>query len=366
MRCEGLPRNEPVSILFSRLMTFGSAAPRPRPARAPPAPRPRPAHAAPAPSDTVNFSSFTRLAVGGRARACLNMSQEDCTGIRELLEEFIQCYKNEVCLWNKKSKDYHDRNKKNAAYDRLINKYKPIDPNANRRRSQYSNSNVEQNPPTPGQSDLERDTPTPGRSDVEKDVSTPSRSDSERDVSTPSRSDSERGTLRPNRSKSTKNAYEEALRSVNEHFKRPRIPENRFEVYGRNVGMKLQELPKQQRIIAEKIINETLFLAEMDEESNNSDFTIIVKNKSKRVARRLRKSSGSQSNDFAMEIDQRKVKSMNHTDFSVTSESTRAAKTVAPNKEVTVSGINENANVAGSKPSPPPKFKIPPPNLFER
>ncbi|GBP23661.1 hypothetical protein EVAR_80278_1 [Eumeta japonica] len=129
--------------------------------------------------------------------------------------------------------------------------------------SQYSNSNVEQNPPTPGQSDLERDTPTPGRSDVEKDVSTPSRSDSERDVSTPSRSDSERGTLRPNRSKSTKNAYEEALRSVNEHFKRPRIPENRFEVYGRNVGMKLQELPKQQRIIAEKIINETLFLAEM-------------------------------------------------------------------------------------------------------
>ncbi|GBP23656.1 hypothetical protein EVAR_80273_1 [Eumeta japonica] len=60
------------------------------------------------------------------------MSQEDCTGIRELLEEFIQCYKNEVCLWKKKSKDYHDRNKKNAAYDRLINKYKPIDPNANR------------------------------------------------------------------------------------------------------------------------------------------------------------------------------------------------------------------------------------------
>ncbi|GBP97855.1 Head-specific guanylate cyclase [Eumeta japonica] len=42
------------------------------------------------------------------------------------------------------------------------------DENEEQSRSQYSNSNVEQNPPTPGQSDLERDTPTPGRSDVEK------------------------------------------------------------------------------------------------------------------------------------------------------------------------------------------------------
>ncbi|GBP41481.1 hypothetical protein EVAR_24399_1 [Eumeta japonica] len=46
--------------------------------------------------------------------------------------KFIHCYRNEVGLWNIKSKDYYDRNKKNAAYDRIIDKYKPIDSNANR------------------------------------------------------------------------------------------------------------------------------------------------------------------------------------------------------------------------------------------
>uniref|UniRef100_A0A6P7FAQ7 Uncharacterized protein LOC114326385 n=1 Tax=Diabrotica virgifera virgifera TaxID=50390 RepID=A0A6P7FAQ7_DIAVI len=60
------------------------------------------------------------------------MWQEECRGVRENLEEFIKCYRNETCLWNVKSKDYHDRHKKNAAYDRLIIKYKPIDPSANR------------------------------------------------------------------------------------------------------------------------------------------------------------------------------------------------------------------------------------------
>ncbi|CAG4937515.1 unnamed protein product [Parnassius apollo] len=127
--------------------------------------------------------------------------------------------------------------------------------------SQYNYSSVEQDPPTPGRSDVERETPTPGRSDVEIDTPTPGRfdvdcdtptpgrSNVEKDTPTPGRSDTERRTLRLNRSKSKKNAYEEALRNVNEHFKRPRFPENRFEVYGRSVGMKLQELPKQQRIL---------------------------------------------------------------------------------------------------------------------
>ena len=79
-----------------------------------------------------SFSSFTRACCRRTRPRTSKMSQENCSGIRELLEEFIQFYKNEVCLWNKKSKDYHDRNKKNAAYDRLIDKYRHIDPNANR------------------------------------------------------------------------------------------------------------------------------------------------------------------------------------------------------------------------------------------
>lgn len=79
-------------------------------------------------------------------------------------------------------------------------------------------------------------------------------------------SDNERNTPTPiHRPRPTrKNTLtDEVLRSVNDHFKRPRNVDDRFDVYGKNIGMKLRELPKQQRILAEKIINETLFLAEM-------------------------------------------------------------------------------------------------------
>nr|CAI5867244.1 unnamed protein product [Callosobruchus analis] len=53
------------------------------------------------------------------------------------------------------------------------------------------------------------------------------------------------------------------LQSVNEHFKRPPVKEDRFDIFGKNVAMILRELPKQQRLLAEKIINDTLFQAEM-------------------------------------------------------------------------------------------------------
>ncbi|GBP67642.1 hypothetical protein EVAR_98697_1 [Eumeta japonica] len=102
-----------------------------------------------------------------------------------------------------------------------------------------------------------------------------------------------------------------------------------------------------------------------NEESENSDSTVkgsddddfqIVKRKNKRVARRLRKtSSSSQSNDSAMEVEQAKVKSTNHSDSSITSKKVNSCKTVASNKEATTSGANlvKTTNVAGSKPSPP-------------
>ncbi|RVE45937.1 hypothetical protein evm_009410 [Chilo suppressalis] len=105
----------------------------------------------------------------------------------------------------------------------------------------------------------ERDTPTPNRSDSDRDIL--NYSDNERDTPTPNRSTPTpiSSHRRPRKNKLTK----EVLKSVNYHFKRPKQPDNRFEVFGKNVGMKLQELPKEQGILAEKIINETLFLAEM-------------------------------------------------------------------------------------------------------
>ncbi|GBP81659.1 RNA-directed DNA polymerase from mobile element jockey [Eumeta japonica] len=109
-----------------------------------------------------------------------------------------------------------------------------------------------------------------------------------------------------------------------------------------------------------------------NEGSDNSDSTVkgsddedfqIVKRKNKRVARRLHKtSSSSQSNDSAMDVEQVKVKLTNHSDSSITSKKATVAKTVASNKEATTSGINtlKTTNVAGSKPSPPPKVNPPP------
>ncbi|XP_066985173.1 uncharacterized protein [Macrobrachium rosenbergii] len=52
-------------------------------------------------------------------------------GINEVLGEFIEIYKSEPCLWKIKSSDYHDRDKKDAAYRKLVLKLKEIDPDAN-------------------------------------------------------------------------------------------------------------------------------------------------------------------------------------------------------------------------------------------
>lgn len=56
----------------------------------------------------------------------------------------------------------------------------------------------------------------------------------------------------------------DVLLTVKDHFKRPINQDDCFDIIGKNVAMKLRNLPKRQRLIAEKIINETLFEAEMD------------------------------------------------------------------------------------------------------
>lgn len=46
------------------------------------------------------------------------------------LVEFIEAYRNFPCLWRIKSNEYKDRNKKNRAYEELLNKYKEVDQSA--------------------------------------------------------------------------------------------------------------------------------------------------------------------------------------------------------------------------------------------
>ncbi|KAF5270362.1 hypothetical protein FQR65_LT05550 [Abscondita terminalis] len=51
---------------------------------------------------------------------------------KETITSFIEIYKSYPCLWKIKCKDYTNRNLKNAAYDKLVEFCKTINPEANR------------------------------------------------------------------------------------------------------------------------------------------------------------------------------------------------------------------------------------------
>ncbi|CAF4948083.1 unnamed protein product [Pieris macdunnoughi] len=71
---------------------------------------------------------------------------------------------------------------------------------------------------------------------------------------------SKRQTKRKNNEDLTK----DVLQSVQDHFKRPTYQEDRYDIIGKMIALKLREFKnKQQQLLAEKIINETLFEAEM-------------------------------------------------------------------------------------------------------
>jgi hypothetical protein len=50
---------------------------------------------------------------------------------RDLLD-FIRAYESQSCLWRIKSKDYHDKAKRDAAYDVLLKKNWLLNPNADK------------------------------------------------------------------------------------------------------------------------------------------------------------------------------------------------------------------------------------------
>lgn len=49
----------------------------------------------------------------------------------EVLSDFIEIYKSESCLWKIKDDEYRNRDKRDAAYRKLANKLREIEPNAN-------------------------------------------------------------------------------------------------------------------------------------------------------------------------------------------------------------------------------------------
>ena len=53
--------------------------------------------------------------------------------LRKTILEFIELYKAEPCLWQFRSKDYHNRRKKEAAYKILIEKLREIEPDTDKK-----------------------------------------------------------------------------------------------------------------------------------------------------------------------------------------------------------------------------------------
>lgn len=51
---------------------------------------------------------------------------------RDFIEDFINLYREQECLWNTKSADYNHKSKRRAAYDKLLVICKTVDANANK------------------------------------------------------------------------------------------------------------------------------------------------------------------------------------------------------------------------------------------
>lgn len=67
----------------------------------------------------------------------------------------------------------------------------------------------------------------------------------------------------------------EVLQSVNEHFKRPRPSEDRFDTFGKNVANVLRDVLTPQRILAEKFISDVLFHAQMGTLTSSHELTKV-------------------------------------------------------------------------------------------
>lgn len=55
----------------------------------------------------------------------------------------------------------------------------------------------------------------------------------------------------------------DVLLTVQNHFKRPASQDDRYDIFGKGIALKLRDLDKTQALFAEKIINKALFLGEM-------------------------------------------------------------------------------------------------------
>ncbi|RVE39903.1 hypothetical protein evm_015447 [Chilo suppressalis] len=232
---------------------------------------------------------------------------------REVLLEFISIYQSEPCLWKVKSKIYHNRDLRNAALDKLLSKYKEIDAEANRDavlkkinslRTAYQKERkkVEESKRSGAGADAvyvpklwyykelsfinDQNVARTSVSNVDENEES---ADEEQQIEQqhldidnnsqpneiliqPNEESDNDGFVAGNSARRPKpkrknedNLVNSVLQSVNDHFQRPRDEvrkEDRHDIYCKSIASKLRDLPRQQRMLAEKLMNDVLFEAE--------------------------------------------------------------------------------------------------------
>ncbi|KAL1516305.1 hypothetical protein ABEB36_000224 [Hypothenemus hampei] len=230
----------------------------------------------------------------------------------EFLSEFIKLYRSFPCLWQIKSKQYSDRDKKRQAYDILIQKYKEVDHAAKKEtiikkinslrtvyRKELSKVN---NSIRSGAGDEDIYKPTLWYFDLlsflnDQEIPRKSTStiDDETDASdidifeiptTPissvsghvleSSSSSSKGSTRKRKPTPDDDKTIEVLTLVGkriESLNSQNQANDPFDVFGTHVANKLRSINKAQNMFAQKLINDVLFDAEM--EALNRNFKVI-------------------------------------------------------------------------------------------
>ncbi|XP_038107343.1 uncharacterized protein LOC6032163 isoform X1 [Culex quinquefasciatus] len=238
---------------------------------------------------------------------------------RKVLREFIQLYESEPTLWKVNSKQYRNRELKAEAYQKLANKLKEIQPDAdayavvkqiNSLRSPYRKEikKIRANPnyrTTLWYFDLLAFLDNEGEESSEEDQEEDDESEKyhpedtndgeeeahemcdeedymiefkphspEKDVKPPRKiqrlmierlNEPEASSVDPLTVNMSGHSNDTSAQHSSFHGSYLYQPpaEDRFDVYGRNVAMKLRQLPNDQRMLAEKAINDVLFEAEM-------------------------------------------------------------------------------------------------------
>ncbi|KAJ8932481.1 hypothetical protein NQ318_001656 [Aromia moschata] len=231
-------------------------------------------------------SNLRRLGLSLLIRQATMADLRQCS--REFLTEFIALYESFPCVWRVKSKEYSDRDKKAEAYERIgkVNKsirsgsgedeiYKPSlwyfdllhflndqeTPRQSRNTMDENEESAVDEPPEQVEEDVHESAADGGRSETPatslSEASTPHSSNILSRNTSRSHSSTRKRKGVPNDDGTT-----DIMKLVGNKLESLQA-EDAFQVFGKHVANKLRDVPSSQNAIAQKLISDVLFEAEL-------------------------------------------------------------------------------------------------------